>query len=390
MATAAADGDLVGNVEHDLARLVGFETVSDRPTTGIASFLSERLEALGFRIEPFQDPDHPEKGSLVARIGPEGTDGLTMSGHMDVVPTEGQPWTSDPFRLTPRADRLVGRGSADMKGFFAATLQALERIPRSAFQKELALVWTHDEEVGCLGAGKLVDHLLAKGTKLPTACLIGEPTDFEILRMHPGHVVVRAELTGEAAHSSRPDLGVNALEDAARVVLAARALADELAMEKVDLPGMERPWVAFNTARLHSGTVVNIVPDLAVIEFGYRPLPGMHSDEVYERLLAAVSALPLRGRVQLEITRRTPSLLTPEGTPLQGLLAEHASSPGCGACSFATDGGQLARMGAMPLVFGPGSIEVAHKADEYVERAALHHAVDVLETVVRRACTGAS
>jgi acetylornithine deacetylase len=380
-------GDLVGEVEHDLARLVGFETVSDRPTTGISSFLSERLEALGFRIDPFQDPDHPDKGSLVARIGPEGTDGLTMSGHMDVVPTEGQPWTSDPFRLTPKGDRLVGRGSADMKGFFAATLQALARIPRAAFTRELALVWTHDEEVGCLGAGKLVDHLLAAGIQLPTACLIGEPTGFEILRMHPGHVVVRAELTGEAAHSSRPDLGINALEDAARVVLAARALADELTTERADLPDMERPWVAFNTASLRSGSAVNIVPDRAVIDFGYRPLPGMHADEVYERLLAAVEALSLRSHVHLAVTRRTPSLLTPYGTPLQGLLAEHASSPGCGACSFATDGGQLARMGTMPLVFGPGSIEVAHKADEYIERDALHRAVDVLETVVRRACT---
>lgn len=382
-----ADAHLVGAVEEDLAKLVAFETVSDRPTTGIASFLSERLEGMGFRIQPFQDPDHPEKGSLIARIGPEGSGGLTMSGHMDVVPTEGQPWSSDPFRLTVRGERLVGRGSADMKGFFAATLQALARIPRNAFDRELALVWTHDEEVGCLGAGKLVDHLIDVGTQLPEACLIGEPTDFTILRMHPGHVVVRAEIVGEAAHSSRPDLGINALEDAARVVLAARQLADELATEHVDLPEMERPWVAFNTARLHSGTVVNIVPDHAVVEFGYRPLPGMHSDEVYERLAGAVAALPLRSEVRLGITRRTPSLLTPDGTPLQGLLAEHASAPGCGACSFATDGGQLARMGSKPLVFGPGSITVAHKADEYIERQALHQAVDVLETVIRRACT---
>jgi acetylornithine deacetylase len=379
--------DLVGDVERDLARLVAFETISDRPTTGLAAFLSERLEGLGFRIEPFQDPDHPEKGSLIARIGPAGSDGLTLSGHMDVVPTEGQPWSSDPFRLTPRSDRLFGRGTADMKGFFAATLQALARIPAAAFSRELALVWTHDEEVGCLGAGKLVDHLIATGTQLPTACLIGEPTDFQILRMHPGHVVVRAELIGEAAHSSRPDLGINALEDAARIVLAARLLADQLATEKADLPEMERPWVAFNTARLKSGSAVNIVPDKAVVEFGYRPLPGMPADEVYDRLAAAVQALSLRSHVHLHVARRTPSLLTPEGTPLQGLLAEHAAHAGCGACSFATDGGQLARMGSQPLVFGPGSITVAHKADEYIERAALHRAVDVLESVIRRGCT---
>ena len=145
--------------------------------------------------------------------------------------------------------------------------------------------------------------------------------------------------------------------------------------------------MAFNTARLHSGTVVNIVPDHAVVELGYRPLPGMSSDDVADRLRRRVLALYLRSDVRLTVTRRTPSLLTPEGTPLQGLLTEHAAHPQCGACSFATDGGQLARLGAQPLVFGPGSITVAHKADEYIQRSALHHAVDVLESIIRKACT---
>jgi acetylornithine deacetylase len=221
---------------------------------------------------------------------------------------------------------------------------------------------------------------------MPSACLIGEPTDFQILRMHPGHVVVELRITGTAAHSSRPDLGLNALEDAARAVLAARRVADQLQSERADLPGMERPWVAFNTASLQSGSAVNIVPDQAVVRFGYRPLPGMAPDEVHGRLVEAFEALQLRCAWEATIERVTPSMLTPDGTPLQGLLADHVRHHAVGACSFATDGGQLERLGLQPLVFGPGSIEVAHKADEYVLEADLRHAVDVLADVVRRRC----
>ena len=178
----AADPNLVGAVEDDLARLVAFETVSDRPTTGIASFLSERLEGMGFRIDPFQDPDHPEKGSVIARIGPEGSDGLTMSGHMDVVPTEGQPWTSDPFRLTVRGERLVGRGSADMKGFFAIVLAALDDLQHEGLnqlRRPVTVIATADEESSMSGARALsdADPLNAR------FAVVGEPKrNFQILR----------------------------------------------------------------------------------------------------------------------------------------------------------------------------------------------------------------
>jgi len=375
-----------GDVVDDLTELVAFDTVSHKSNEALAAWVAERCEDLGLQVTPFIDPEHPHKRSLICRCGPADGEGLVMSGHMDVVPTEGQPWSSDPFRVRSEGGKLFGRGTADMKGFFAATLQALRRIDAASLRHELVLVWTHDEEVGCLGAGKLVDHLLQAGVQMPSACLIGEPTDFQVLRMHPGHVVVELTIEGHAAHSSRPDLGANALEDAARAVLAARGVADRLMQERADLPEMERPWVAFNTASLHAGSAVNIVPDRAVVQFGYRPLPGMAPEEVHGRLVEAFEAAGLHCPWTASVERVTPAMLTPDGTPLQGALAEHARHHAVGACSFATDGGQLARMGLQPLVFGPGSIEVAHKADEFVPEADLRHAVDVLEAVVRRRC----
>ncbi len=373
-------------VVPDLERLISFPTVSNRPLTALAAYVTERFESMGFRIERFDDPTETGKCSLIASIGPAGTDGLILSGHMDVVPTEGQPWSSDPFALTERDGKLYGRGTADMKGFIAACMQALGRIPPSAYSRELILIWTHDEEVGCLGSARLVDALSGGDRLFPKACLIGEPTNFRILRMHPGHVGIAVDVTGEAAHSSRPDLGVNAIEACADIVIAARDLARELECEAIELPELDRPWVAFNIAGIRGGNAINIVPDTCRLEIGYRPLPGMEPHAVYGRLIERIEALGLSTPVRTEILRTTPGLMTSEGTPLQRLLEPHADHPGCGAATFATDGGNLSRLGIEPLVFGPGSIEVAHQADEFVELGQLLRAAHVIENVVRQRC----
>ncbi|MCB9680253.1 MAG: acetylornithine deacetylase [Alphaproteobacteria bacterium] len=370
----------------DLATLVAFPTVSDRPVTELVAFVAHRLEALGFTVERFASPS-PGKCNLVASIGPRGTDGLVLSGHMDVVPVDGQPWTSDPFVLTARGDRLVGRGTSDMKGFLAAVLHALEGFAPSDYTRELVLVWTHDEEVGCVGAGHLADTWDTAGRPLPTACLIGEPTDFRVLRMHPGHVAVHVDVTGRAAHSSRPQLGDNAILTAARVIAVVDALATDLrARRRDDLP-MADPWVPLVVARVHGGTAINIVPDACRVDLGYRPLPGMDATAVFaelqERLDAALG--DDRAKVHAHLGTVTPALLTPPHTPLAALLRPDAVD-GVEVAPFATDGGHLARMGTAPLVFGPGSIDVAHQADEYVDAHALAATVPIVRRLVHARC----
>lgn len=370
-----------------LERLVAHPTISNRPLLAAADDIATRCETLGFRIERFVDPNDAGKCTVLASIGPEGTDGLVLSGHMDVVPVEGQPWTTDPFRLTRRGDTLVGRGSADMKGFIAATLVALERIPASSYTRELVLVWTHDEEIGCKGSAAFVEALGEVHRPFPKAALIGEPTSFQVLRMHPGHVAVEVEVGGLAAHSSRPDLGLNAIEGASEIVRIVAALAADLALEPADLPELERPIVAVNTATIHGGSAINIVPDRCVIQIGYRPLPGQRSTEVFERLQDRLRGSEIAERASARLLRITPAMLTPRDTPLEHTLCSHSPHPHVGAATFATDGGNLARLGMQPLVFGPGDINVAHKADEFVPIAELHRAVDVIEAVVRQHCT---
>ena len=374
-------------LKEDLATLIGFPTVSNRPLTELAAWLAHRCEDLGMRVERFEDPQDRGKCSLICTAGPQTGAGLVMSGHMDVVPTEGQPWTTDPFRLTERDGHYVGRGTADMKGFFAATLHAIAGVDLSKLQHELTLIWTHDEEVGCLGSGQLVEAWDRIGRPLPKACLIGEPTDFQVLRMHPGHVAIEVVTFGQAAHSSQPDLGHNAIEDAARVVRAARALADDLLHERsTDLPEMTRPWVAFNTATIHGGSAVNIVPDQCAIQIGYRPLPGMEPLEVFARLQQRIADLGLARAAEMRVLRVTPAMLTQGGTHLQSTLSEHTHHDTCGAATFATDGGNLARLGLEPLVFGPGRIEVAHQADEAIAIDQLVQSVSIFERVIRSHC----
>jgi acetylornithine deacetylase len=362
-------------VEDTLARLVAYPTISSRPVDGLAAYLAERCEDAGFVVEKLDAPE-PGKCNLVCRKGPEGTDGLVLSGHMDVVPVEGQPWLTDPFTLTRKGDRLHARGACDMKAFLAAVVEALPRLP--ALEREVVLVWTYDEEVGCVGSRRLVE---TAGRPLPSLALIGEPTSFQILRMHPGHAAARFTVTGRAAHSSKPDLGENAIRKAARVVDALDALAEEWRHDRRFEALLERPFVVMNVARIEGGGAINVVPDRCVVDVGFRPLPGMDPELLFARMAERVGLL-----AHAELVRVTPAMLTPEGTELEALLRPYASTPELGAASFATDGGNLALAGVRSLVFGPGSIDVAHKANEFVPVGELHRAVDVVEGVVRARC----
>ena len=372
------------DVEAWLARLVAHETVSDRPTTGLAGDVGGVLDDLGFRVEVIEHA--PGKQNLVATLGPERDDGegLCLSGHLDVVPTEGQPWTSDPFRLTRVDDRWVGRGTADMKGFLAAVLTVLPEIDRDALRAPIALVLTADEEVGCLGSAAVAAQLRAQGRRLPEACWIGEPTDFRVLRLHPGHVAVDVDIVGSAAHTSRPELGANALVAAARCVEATVSLAEALRQRPSALP-MASPWVTMTPAQLTAGSAINIVPDRAHLRIGYRPLPGDAPLEVFDALAPRLAAAA--ATCGCSAHARPGPIVPPLGSPHDARMAQRLAPWDVGGdpvAPFATDGGNLAMAGAVPVIFGPGQIDVAHQADEYVTASALRHAVAITREVLQQ------
>jgi len=353
----------------------------------MAAHLAERLQHASFKVERFETT--PGKINVVASAGPVGSDGLILSGHMDVVPTDGQSWSSDPYKLTEKDGKLYGRGTCDMKGFIAAVLDVAERLDVKTLNRELLLIFTHDEEVGCLGSAALKTQLADR--PVPSLTWIGEPTNFRICRLHPGHMTVRITCLGRPAHSSRPELGLNAIDIATSAMIRLKELAADLKTQHSPLPGLICPYTIVNIGCIHGGCAVNIVPERCEIHVGLRPLPGQPSAELIGRIHARLSPLiahyqELGGNILIEGVQDTPALLTASGTQLEELLRPHADSPKTCAAPFATDGGNLAQLGTQPLVFGPGSIDVAHRPNEYLSVDALRATTQILGNVIQRRC----
>lgn len=389
-----------------LARLIAYDTTSRNSNLPLSGFLADYLDRPGVTVRELRSPDGG-KANLFVRVGPpldpdaDERRGLVLSGHMDVVPADDvDRWTSDPFTLTDRGDRWVARGSADMKGFLALASNLLREQDPDRLRHPLVLLFTYDEEVGCLGAG----HLRATwgvdpGTDeaLPRAAVIGEPTGLAPVRVHKGHLKLRLTFPGVSAHSAYPHLGVNAIEAAAEGVRALVALKDELADERVpsSIHFPDAPYAALNVGTVRGGVAVNVVPDRCVAELGVRLLPGMDAHEVEARVRAAVGAVPEDSasdpadrRPTVEVLSVSPPLITDDGARIVDALLEATGQPAAGAVSFATDGGWLAEMGMDCAIWGPGSIEVAHKPDEFVPKAQMARAREISTGLVRRFCAG--
>lgn len=369
-----------------LSELVGHPSISNRPVDAISESLASRAEDAGGKVECVET--EPGKHNVIARFGPEDQDGLIISGHMDVVPVEGQPWTSDPFKLTNRDGTLYGRGTADMKGFIAAITVALQRVPTAALTRELVLMWTHDEEVGCKGSRALAEHYTET---LPSSAWIGEPTNFQMCRMHPGHTTVAIECSGRAAHSSRPELGFNAIQVASRAIAQLELLAQQWSKQRRFEEHLASPFPVLNIGQIEGGSAVNIVPDQCTIRVGFRPLPGDDSlarvQEIKECLRSVRQHARFGGgNLSVRVEQIAPALLTPAGTPLEHALCQHATHPEATAAPFATDGGNLQEMGISSMIFGPGAIDVAHKADEHIDLNELVSCAKIAHSVIDTFC----
>lgn len=376
-----------------LARLVSFDSTSRNSNLPLARFLAEYLDRPGVEVSELPSPDG-DKANLYVRVGPEPDPeerpGLVLSGHMDVVPADDTDlWESDPFRLADRGDRLAARGACDMKGFLALASNLAAEAEPERLRAPLALLLTYDEEVGCLGAGELVRSWKAGngGPALPRAAVIGEPTELRVVRHHKGHLKLRLAYPGVSAHSAYPHLGRSAIEAAAEGVRALAALRRELESERVDASRHfpDAPFATLNVGTIRGGAAVNVVPDRCVLEVGVRLLPGTASETVVERVRAAVGEEP-----ELEVQSLSPPLSAPGDAPVIRELLDLTGQAQAEAVSYATDAGWLAELGLDCSVFGPGSIEVAHKPNESVPKADLARAREVLEVMIERFCRRAA
>lgn len=372
------------NITDIVKELIAFKSISKQSNADIIAYLEDFLRPLGFDLVRIQSVDEPARFNLLGKIGPDKPGGLMLSGHTDVVPVGGQNWATDPFCLTEKDGRLIGRGATDMKGFIAATLYALKSMQLQRLEKPLTLLWTYDEEVGCLGSQQAAPLLKEHIRHMPEAALIGEPTDFNILRMHAGHVTVKLHAKGKGAHSSDPDLGISAIKAINGALNGLFLLEQELKGEVSFEECFKRPFVTLNVGEIHGGTAVNIIPDEAFVTIGYRPLPGTSIEGVFERILDMASRHSGEPRAKLTATleRCSPPMITKLGGRLEKILAPLAKNDSSGAAQYSTDGGNLSQSGIECLIFGPGTIDIAHQANEWIMARDLEIAAEKIQTVI--------
>ncbi len=372
-----------------LARLVGFDTTSRNSNLALADSLCDYLDRPGVRLARNPSADG-RKTNVIAWIGPQpegDRQGLVLSGHMDVVPAEEDGWHSPPFTLTDDGDRWVGRGACDMKGFVALAANLAAEARPEHWQAPLVLVFTYDEEVGTLGAKRLTESF-PEAASLPRSAIIGEPTSLRVARAHKGHFKMRVTLHGVAAHSGYPHLGVNAIEPAGRVTVALSRLRHELEAEPAPNRELflEVPYVPLNVGTIHGGSAINVVPDRCAVELGARPLPGIASEELIERVSRAVRNAAAPFEPEIELLSDSPAMLLDEGAPIHRYLCGLTGQSAGASVSFATDAGWLQRLGIDCAIFGPGSIEVAHKPNEHLPKADLIAAREPLARAIRHFC----
>lgn len=397
-----------------LSRLVAFDSTSRRSNLPIADFICHYLDSPDIEIE--RNPDQSgEKVNLVVRAGVPGgrgrqsaqsaaqenasqpkdgrgrtaqghCGGLILSGHMDVVPATEPEWESDPFELVERDGHLYGRGSADMKGFLALAVNQAREWASQDLREPLVLLLTFDEELGLLGAQHFA-RTWRDEIPLPRNAVIGEPTELRVVRMHKGHLQVRVTLRGISAHSAYPHLGRSAIEPAAQAVLALKELREEMREERHETSGYypETPFVALNVGMIRGGEAVNVIPDRCQIDISVRNMPGQPAQEVVERVRRKIEGLQLPD-CRVEFINEAASLLSPADSAVHQKLCQLTGQEGTQAVSYASDAGVFQTMGIDCVLFGPGTIEVAHKPNERVPIDHLQRARQTLQALIGEFC----
>ncbi|MEQ8335583.1 acetylornithine deacetylase [Nisaea sp.] len=355
-----------------LSDLIGFPTVSADSNLALIDYAADYLGRLGASVHTFRDP-HGTKANLFATIGPEVDGGIVLSGHSDVVPVTDQAWSSDPFDMRTADGRAYGRGTCDMKGFIAASLAMAPHYAKSDLRRPVHFAFTYDEEVGCLGARALM-HELALLPFKPAVCVIGEPTEMRIIEGHKGCCEYTVTFSGLEGHGSQPDLGVNAVEYAVRYVTRLMELREVL---KGRAPGGSRfdpPWTSLQIGRLSGGVAHNVIPGLAQLDWEMRPVQNGDADfvkreiaaYVNDELLPAMRAVSKDAGISTEIIGEVDGLEPVPDSEALRIVAELTGANGADLVAFGTEAGLFQKLGISTVVCGPGSIEQAHKPDEYI------------------------
>jgi acetylornithine deacetylase len=360
-----------------LARLVSFDTESAKSNLPLIDFVDDYLRA--WNVPVVRAPNAgDDKAAIFATIGPTDRGGVVLSGHTDVVPVAGQAWTTDPYALRVADGRAYGRGAVDMKGFCALALALVPDFLAASLKTPIHFLFSYDEETTCLGP---VDIIRRFGRDLPqpTAVIVGEPTDLEVVDAHKSVVTFNTVVHGREAHSAKPALGASAVMAAAELVCELNRIGDEMEQRGDPTGRFEPPHTTVHVGTIAGGTARNILAKECKFHWEFRGVPGLDPEEIPARLkrfAETVAATRLNrhgpyGRVETTLEASVPGLDPDPGSAAEQLALRLAGRNRTASVSFATEGGRFQEAGIPTVVCGPGSIDQAHQPDEYITLEAL-------------------
>lgn len=373
-----------------LAALVGFDTVSDKSNLALIDFVAAYLEDYGVATTRVFD-DTGEKASLFAIIGPKLPGGVVLSAHTDVVPVANQEWTSDPFALRAENGRLYGRGTADMKGFAATVLAHVPKMLAAGLTRPIHIALSYDEEIGCFGAPPMIERMLADHPK-PAAVIVGEPTNMKAVTGHKGIVVLKTKIFGHAVHSSQLDRGVSAISVAARLISWLDGqTAENKALADADCL-FDPPYTTLHCGTIRGGDAHNITAAECEFVTDIRTLPEERGEDwqaryeafIEEDILPGMKAVSPSCRIDITRLANVPGLRQETDGEAEILARQLTGDNGRNVVVYATEGGQFQDAGLSTVVCGPGSIDQAHQADEYIDAAELEKCVAFLDGLCRK------
>ncbi|PAU54336.1 acetylornithine deacetylase [Pseudomonas indica] len=357
-----------------LKRLIAFETVSSESNLALIDYVRALLASKGIESLIVRD-ESGRKANLFASVGPRDVPGILLSGHTDVVPAVGQAWTLPAFQATVRDGRIYGRGSCDMKGFIALAVDVMLIAADAPLTRPLQLALSHDEEIGCVGVRRLLDVLHLAPVR-PMLCIVGEPTEMQFVLGHKGKGSYRARCRGQEAHSSLAPRSANAIHLACDFIATLREGQRRLEQQGAHDAAYDVPYSTVHVGQITGGKALNIVPNLCTLDFEVRNLPADDLDQFIERMRENAEAIVAEARrlssvaaIEIETLNVYPGLDThPSVEAVRFLKSFAPAGTRTAKVSFGTEGGLFSQRLDVPVVVcGPGSIEQAHKPDEFVE-----------------------
>ena len=374
--------------------LVAFPTETLRSNLELVHHAEAILGTVGATCTRTWDANG-NKANLFATIGPPVDGGVVLSAHTDVVPADDHQWTSPPFVATPRDGRVYGRGTTDMKGFIACVLAMAPWFASADLVRPVHVALTFDEEIGCLGAPLLIEELQRSGPT-PSAAIIGEPTMMGVKTAHKGCYEYTTTITGMAGHGSAPSRAVNSIWHAARYVMRLHELAEELRSRAPADSPFDPPESTLSIGTIRGGQARNVIPGSCSFDWEFRPINDADAAlvaatvrELEREESARLQALHPDADIATTVVGEVGGLDTPLDDPAVALLGRLLDEPVLGVASYSTEAGLFQQAGISSVVCGPGSIDVAHRPDEYVEVTQLEACIGMLGRLVAELSTPA-